>query len=78
MAADGSFEFEGLDEGDFELRVLESGWSDPALEGIRSGREDVELLLKRRDDPRDRGMHLGELHGSTFDAEDFVRVLRHG
>lgn len=80
LATDGSFEFEGLDEGDFELHVLESGWSDPALVEVRSGREDVELLLKRRDDPRDRGMHLGELHGSIFDAatgEELELARRH-
>ncbi|MCA8982075.1 MAG: sigma-70 family RNA polymerase sigma factor, partial [Planctomycetes bacterium] len=71
----GSFRYEGLDPGRFRLRVHADGWSSVDLTDLEAGCAPLSLLLKRADDPRDLGTHMGELHGRLVDAETGRPVL---
>ena len=66
----GYFSFRGLDPGTYTLRCSARGASIFELQGVEAGRMDLELALKREDDPRDVGLHRGEIHGRIVARAD--------
>ncbi len=67
--ADGVLVLRGLGDGAYTVHVAStSEWSPFAQRGVRADGEPRLVRLKRRDDPRDVGDHMAELHGSLVDA----------
>lgn len=65
---DGTFTIGGLAAEPVTLMAHDETWSGFALEGVQPDARGLELLVKRRDDPRDHGLHKGEIHGRAVDA----------
>ena len=49
-------------------RYSANGWSPALLHDVPAGRADLDVALKRKDDPRDVGDHMAEIHGGLRDA----------
>jgi hypothetical protein len=45
------------------LQPWQRHWSPFRLSGVRTAGGELEIVLKRRDDPTDRGLHRAEFHG---------------
>jgi RNA polymerase sigma factor (sigma-70 family) len=81
IADDGAFTIDGLPLGTHRVEVHpnhasgdDTNWSPAAIEvvitpDLRASSGHV-VRLKRRDDPRDVGDHMGEIHGRLVRAED--------
>ena len=72
----GRFLVEGLEPGEHRVKVGNDlggvqglGWSAGELIA-RAGTDDLQIVIKRADDPRDVGLHEVELHGRVVDARD--------
>lgn len=65
---DGRFVFRGLDPGRYRLRGAAVGCSPFEIHGVEAGDETLDLMQKRIDDPREVGVHRGEIHGTLVDA----------
>lgn len=66
---DGSTQFAGLGYGPFTVHAHGDGTTSPARRrSVRPGDGPLQFRLKARDDERDVGDHLAELHGELFDA----------
>jgi hypothetical protein len=65
---DGTFRITGLSTRPHRLEVVARGFSPVRRRGIVPGGEELELTLKRFDDPRDVGDHWGEIHGVVREA----------
>lgn len=64
---DGSFTIDGVVAGTY--RVVYAGrLAEAARFDVQAGARDVELVLKRRDDPRPLGDHLAEIHARCVAA----------
>ncbi len=80
---DGTFRIEGLRAVDYALTTTRPV-SPIALPRVRPGEATVTLSLKHERDPRDVGMHMGEIHGSIFGPAGLgakigeVRAIRDG
>jgi RNA polymerase sigma factor (sigma-70 family) len=81
IAADGAFTIGGLPVGTHRVEVHpnhargeDTNWSPAAIEVVIAADARVSsgnvVRLKRRDDPRDVGDHMGEIHGRFVRAED--------
>ena len=68
IEADGSFSIDGLGEEPVDLWGRGPHWSTLRLSRVDPARTDLVLFVKPVDDTRDRGDHLGELHGLVVDA----------
>ena len=68
LGSDGSIAFTGLGDGPCTLHVYAAECSQVEKRGVRAGGAPLDVKLKRRDDPRDLGDHLAELHGRLVDA----------
>jgi len=66
ISPDGSFVVRGLAPGRHRLRV-HGDFSTAWVDHVEAGRHDVELQLKRADDPSDAGLHRAEIHGRIVD-----------
>lgn len=74
-SAGGEFLVEGLENRAYTLYVQTWTYSRGHLEDVAIDRRDVELRLKARTDPTDRGLHDGEIHGTTRDAKSGNEVV---
>ncbi|MBK8974858.1 MAG: sigma-70 family RNA polymerase sigma factor [Planctomycetes bacterium] len=66
----GRFELAGLVDEPVTLRTWSVDYSDFEIADVRPGTQGLVLLVKRSDDPRPLGLHLGELHGRIVDARN--------
>lgn len=79
----GRFRITGVDPLACTLRVEGGAWSAAELpidlagaSGLaRASREDLDVVLKRHDDEREVGTHMGELHGTLRDAVTGAAVV---
>ncbi len=70
----------GLGAGPYELWNDDPWWSSFRIAGVEPGTAPLELVVKRREDPRDLGEHAGEIHfrpvdarsGEVVDLDDFA------
>jgi hypothetical protein len=74
IAADGTFLVIGLDPGRYRLRIR-GDFSPAWVDDVAAGRSDVDVVLKRADDPRDVGVHRAEVHGRIVAAADGKPVV---
>jgi hypothetical protein len=72
--ADGRFRFDGCGPGPVTVSAQPDVWSPFRASGLLPGGDPVELLVKRRDDPRAHGLFLGELHGRAVEAATGAEV----
>ncbi len=76
VQSDGAFRFADLPSGTHRVHASNNDWRGVSLRlssgwlDVVAGTENVELELKRSDDPRDVGVHGAELHGRFLRAED--------
>ncbi|MCC7012438.1 MAG: sigma-70 family RNA polymerase sigma factor [Planctomycetes bacterium] len=66
----GRFRIPALAREPHTLHFQHDGWSPFTLHEIEPGGEPLQLALKLRGDPTDRGNHDIEIHGAVFDAAD--------
>jgi len=71
--SDGRFVLHGLGEGPYSVfgrgnPDSDDHWSPFVLDGVAAGSRGLLLIVKRRSDPRDHGLHAGEIHGRVVDA----------
>ncbi|MAB89449.1 MAG: hypothetical protein CMJ90_08335 [Planctomycetes bacterium] len=71
--AQGRFRIVGLDPAIWTLYFGGGAWSRGEMT-VAAGRAGLNIKLKRKDDPTDRGLHLAELHGHVEDAETGERL----
>jgi RNA polymerase sigma-70 factor (ECF subfamily) len=78
LTADGQVAFAGLGPGPHTLRVsADASLSPAARSGLVAGAAPVAVRLKARDELRDVGDHMAELHGELVDAVTGA-VVEHG
>ncbi len=75
VSSDGEFRLAGLDDAPYVVSASADGLSPFRLDGVPAGRSDLDIVLKRRSDPRDVGSHLAEIHGTLRDAATGELVL---
>ncbi|HEX5052346.1 MAG TPA: sigma-70 family RNA polymerase sigma factor [Planctomycetota bacterium] len=68
MQPGGGVVFTGLGAGPYTLHVYAKDCSAMRRTGLRPGSAALTVALKRSDDTRDVGEHMGELHGRLVDA----------
>jgi RNA polymerase sigma-70 factor, ECF subfamily len=74
LQPDGRFLVRGLDPGRWRVKLY-GAFAAAQLDDVEAGSEGLVVELKRRDDPRDVGCHMAEVHARAVDAKDGAAVV---